>query len=52
MSPVMRTGWKGDVQEQGEQGGEQSHAANDGKCKWKAGAYRSYLIDFHIILRK
>lgn len=30
----------------GEQGGEQSHAAGDGKSKWKAVAYHSHLIDF------
>lgn len=52
MSPVMGMGWEGDVQRQGEQGGQQSHEASGSKCKWKTGAYHSYLIDFYIILQK
>lgn len=52
MSPVIGKGREGAVWEQGGQGGEQSRAAGDGKCKWKANAYHSHLMDFYIILQK
>jgi len=38
---VIGKGWKGAVPEQRQQGGKQSHAAGDNKCKWKAIAYHS-----------